>query len=76
VDLPHQILRRDTVLVRIEAGGGYVLSHKPVSSPVQAAEEAHFSPAQGTLTIDQDLKRPFIHFSSSNSATFLSSAAL
>jgi hypothetical protein len=76
VDLPHQLFRRCTVLLWIESGGGNVLSHKPVSSPVQSAEETHFPPAQGTLTIDQDPERPSVHFHSPNSATVCSGAAL
>jgi hypothetical protein len=76
VDLPHQLFRRCTVLLRIESGGGYVLSHKPVSSPVQPAQEAHFPSAQGTLAIDQDLERPSVHSHSPNSATVLSSTNL
>jgi hypothetical protein len=76
VDLPHQLFRRCTVLLRIESGGGYVLSHKPVASPVQPAEEVHFPSAQGTLAIDQDLERPSVHSHSPNSATVLSSTNL
>lgn len=76
VDLPHQLFRRCTVLLRIESGGGYVLSHKPVSSPVQPAEEAHFPSAEGTLAIDQDLERPSVHSHSPNSATVFSSTNL
>jgi len=76
VDLPHELFRRCTVLLRIEPGGGYVLSHKPVSSPVQPAEEAHFPSAQRTLAIDQDLERPSVHSHSPNSATVLSSTNL
>jgi hypothetical protein len=76
MDLSHQLLHRDTVLVRVEAGGGDVLGHEPISSTVQSAEEAHFPPAQGTLTIDQDPERPSVHFHSPNSATVLSGAAL
>ena len=69
MDLPHQLFRRCTVLLRIESGGGYVLSHKPVSSPVQPAEKAHFPSAQRTLAIDQNLERPSVHFHSPNSTT-------
>jgi len=76
VDLPHQLLRRDAVLVRVEAGGGDILGHEPIPSSVQSDKEAHFSPAQGTLTINQDLERPSVHFHSPNSATALSGSAV
>ena len=72
VDLPHQLVHRDTVLARVKTPHGDVFDYDPISASVQPAKKAHFSLAQGTFTIKQYLDWPSVHFCSpDNSAPAL-----